>query len=153
MTLMARATRTGATRPHALWHSADHVALCIVNLLCAAGVLTCWVNAAVHVHWHPQVPWLEGATIAALTAALADSMWLLSGMRRIRDRRSELQPAVEALPMKTGRPTPDKTYVTGERMTAYHLAGCLLVQGKRVRTAAVSELERSNHHPCRMCIR
>jgi hypothetical protein len=42
--------------------------------------------------------------------------------------------------------------VTAVRMTTYHLPSCVLVNGKRVRTASRVELERSHRGPCRMCL-
>lgn len=140
------------TRAHGPWRLADHAALCSLNLVCAAGLLTCWIGAALRVHWHPQVRWLEGAIVAAVVAAAADSLWLLTAMKRIRERRIELRLRIEGLPITESRNVDLEAYVTAVRMTTYHLPSCVLVNGKRVRTASRVELERSHRGPCRMCL-
>jgi hypothetical protein len=133
------------------WEALDHIALVTVNLLCGLGVLSCWIGAAMHVHWHPQLRWLEGAITAAITAAVADCMWLLTGMRRIRSHRAELGSRVGGLAVPVVPSARLVRYVTADRMTTYHLPSCLLVHGKQVRTASAAEVERAERNRCRMC--
>jgi hypothetical protein len=133
----------------------DHAGVVAVNVLCAVAVLACWVGAAVHETWHPQLKWVEGAIVAAVVASVADGLWLLQGMRQLRARRREVVVlgalwARPPAPPSTGDPT---TYVAAPRMTVYHDPGCLMSARKANLSAATAEEHaRAGRTPCRMCL-
>jgi len=142
--------------PHRLdgpWQPADHFAVIGTNLIGAVATLVCWIAAARQVRWQSQLSWLDGALTAVITVAVADVVWLISGMHRIRARRRLVVEGAGAA--KVGEPTETTSaagFVTSERMTLYHDPQCLLVQGKRTRPVIENEIRSADRQACRMCV-
>jgi hypothetical protein len=134
------------------WGSPDHLALITANILCAAGVLVCWIGSGEQVGWHPQLPWLEGAITAALTAAIADCVWLLGALQQTRSLRRDVVLRASVLSVPAARETIGSNFVIGPRMTAFHRPSCLLVLGKPVAPLSQDQIRRADPRPCPMCL-
>jgi hypothetical protein len=135
------------------WIYGDRLAVLTLNVLAVVAVFVCWVGSATEVAFRDSLLWLQGAIVAVVVASVADAVWLLAGMRALRERRRALVlqwPA--AAPGRVARSREDAPdLVTGERMTAFHRPSCLLVRAKEVRQGSRRDFERERLTPCGMC--
>jgi hypothetical protein len=137
------------TSLHQPWRPGDTPAVLALNVLAAAGVAACWFGSAREIHFHDTLYWLQGAIVAVIVAGVGDGLWLLAGMRRIRERRRVLIETWPRQPVVAS--TAEEAVVTAPRMTTYHRPGCLLVLGKKVRSGSSGALAARQLTPCGMC--
>jgi len=135
------------------WHRGDHYRLVAVEGLCLVGLGVCWLAAAFHSSWPPQIKWIEAAIVAVVIACLANAVWLLGGFRQVRSqRRACIQMLTTAEITEPASHWPGgEIYVSAPRMTMYHRPSCLLVKDKF--TEPVTPEGACSLAPCRVCMR
>lgn len=129
---------------------------CVGLVLTGVGTIAvAWQQASGTARQGHQVPWLSVGIIGVTVIGAASLVWLLSGRHAIVSRRDGLLDALERHP-RLVRPAPDAPTGPGSALVAvagssrYHAAGCLLVQGKAVRSASRAAHE-AGRRPCEMC--
>jgi hypothetical protein len=117
-----------------------------------------WYGLAETVRLSRQATFLVVAITGLLVMSSGVALWLLAGMRAVRNRRLLVQQAGTLLASTIPPPatatagqatSPD--LVATPSMTRYHLRRCLLVEGKPVAALDVSDHQRAGRVPCPVC--
>ena len=143
-------------RAAAPWHAGNHLSLAFLSLLGLGGIVLSWWMVAGTAEAATQQGWLDVGVVALLLAATGDALYLLNGRRRVRTRQRALALRMTARAdglVRTDSVRADSggMVVTAPRMSRYHRAGCLLVQGKPVTWGSVAENVRAGRRPCGVC--
>ena len=145
---------TGAPAP---WHAGNQLSLAFLSLLGFGGIVLSWWMVAGSAQTATQQGWLDVGVVALLVAATGDALYLLNGRRAVQRGRRALALRMAALAgddTAAGGVSPDFAaglVVTTPKMSRYHRAGCLLVQGKPVAWGSVAENVRAGRRPCGVC--
>ncbi|MBA3743285.1 hypothetical protein [Sporichthya sp.] len=106
----------------------------------------CWYGASGEPAWHDALPWLVGAILASVFAAIGLVSWLLAGFSAVRAQEramlseiaTVLTPALAAMLGQETDAVLTTGLVTVAGSTKFHHGECQLVRGKPV-TALVAE--------------
>jgi hypothetical protein len=155
------------------WVAADAVKSGLVALVGLIGLLICWYELAGTPGFHAQRPWMVGAAVSTIVAALGLVYWLTAGFLSVRraerlllaeiqeiSGRSVLPAGLHFVPSPSGIPTystqdqvRSDAFVWSAPMTRVHRPGCLLIQGKTVRPVDLDEIDRLGLSLCGVCSR
>jgi hypothetical protein len=128
------------------WHLTDTIRRTQGYLVAAVALTVSWYGAASTTALSRQVVFVAVGLVAVGVAGSAECLWLLSGMRSIRDRRATLQLSLSALRTPVAAVTSGRVVVPGGTMS--HDAGCPAVQGKKQ-----TKVRRPDLRPCPLCTR
>lgn len=131
-------TRRLSYRTHpSPWQRRDALACGLLALLGVAGVMVCWYGATDEAIWRDQTRWLTGAILSTGLILLGGGLWVLIGLRRVRQGFRDLrrdQRAALGLTRKRGVGAEPSVasgdLVTATQMTRVHRADCILMRGK-----------------------
>lgn len=159
----------------------DHlVGLLVANSVGIILIFVAWWEASGLGRARDQLAWLNLGVLGLVVAGGANGLWLARGRRVVvlarvavlpRPPRMELSGSANGrVPTSNGRVSvggnrpavrragPSSRaartvggLVSGEAMSFYHRAGCLLVTGKQVGGAGRAEHERAGRRPCEVC--
>lgn len=130
-----------------------------------AAVAASWLGTSGTTSYTRQVHWVVLGVAGIIVEGAGIAMWLLSGMRLVRQRQAELKYRVRANVLSRGsapsRPSEVESvskagtvrFVSGRDMTRFHLPDCPLVRGKVAQAATRSAHERAGRQPCGVCLR
>jgi len=127
--------------------------LCLASLaLIAVG----WYEAAHHVRFSQQSPWLSLAVLGLIIGGCANVNWLLAARRRVGRRAhvfvAEHQPSAESKESQRIEPLAVAGHVvTVPSMTRFHSPSCILAQGKNASLHDKAELVALGKIPCKVC--
>lgn len=132
------------------------------NGLGAALAIAGWWGASGTSSASAQLGWLNLALLGLLVAGTANGLWLGRARRTISLARAMLLPypptavqlngAARSHAQSTVRSTDDDSrLVSGQQMTHYHRASCLLVAGKAVKTATRAQHAAADRTGCGVC--
>jgi hypothetical protein len=104
-----------------------------------------------------QTGWVSVAVLGAILCAFASVTHLYLGFRVVAERRASalelLMAARTPVVQATSRGSrSDERLVASPKMTKYHVADCLFVAGKPVRSASVTAHERAGRRACGVCL-
>jgi hypothetical protein len=137
------------------WRRRD-AALCgLLAVLGIAGIVSCWFGATDEAVWRQQTGWLTGAIFCTGLVALGGGLWILIGLRRVRqgfrDLRRDQRAALGLTRVRaTGTadgPVADGALVTASQMTRVHRPDCILMRGK----TAQPVIDASTYGRCGVC--
>lgn len=154
------ATGRRPLRPESLppWNFGDQLRLGVTTLVGAVGLLVSWVLISGEPIWTSQIRWLAAGVTAIIVAGVGCGLWLLQGLRQVRERKRVILTHMVALTTMVPLDLDDGTLdaagrrrCTAPRMTRYHRGACLLVQGKPVVWSSALEHEQDGREPCGVC--
>lgn len=144
-------------RDPAPWRRRDAVLCGLLAVLGIAGIIACWFGATDEVVWRDQTGWLTGAILCTGLVVLGGGLWVLIGLRRVRQGFRDLrrdQRAALGLTRRRGagvssEPVVDGTLVTASQMTRVHRADCILLRGKAAQPVPAADLD--SYGRCGVC--
>lgn len=155
---VSRSTPMSAARQFPPWSPRDVTRSTLVALTTAAGVIVCYLTASSTLELSTQ---LTCVAVAIILVAVAGAGWaalLTDGLRSVRVRRLEVaRDIVLLLETQDQRPkvpvgaSEVPSLVSGDRMSKYHRPECLLVKGKQVSAATLSEHAAADRTACDVC--
>lgn len=153
----APARRVSYRRDPSPWRRRDAVLCGLLALLGVAGIAGCWFGATDEVVWREQTGWVIGAIFCTGLVVLGGGLWVLIGMRRVRqgfrDLRRDQRAALGLTRVRPGAaaeaPVGDGALVTAGQMTRVHRAGCLLLRGKQAVPVPLADLD--SYGRCGVC--
>lgn len=140
------------------WRRGDLVLCGLLGGLGVAGIIGCWFGATDEVVWREQTGWLIGGIFCTGLVVLGGGLWVLIGLRRVRqgfrDLRRDQRVALGLTRSRTARSTeadPVRTdqLVTSGQMTRAHRPDCLLLRGKQVVAVAPGDVDKYSR--CGVC--
>lgn len=115
-----------------LWSRRDLVALLVLYVLGAGGLVVGWYGSAGEADWRDNATWLVTATAGLTVAGLGLLGWLVLGKLRI--TAAERAVRLGLLDRRAARyevaPVIADVVVTADGMRRYHRPSCLLMEGK-----------------------
>lgn len=139
------------------WHAGNRLSVLFLGLLGLGGIAFSWWMIGGTAEAATQQRWLDVGVVAVILATVGDAVYLLAGRRSVRSRQRSL--ALRLARLTDAGVTTDNTVetdsgtvVTAARMSRYHRADCLLVQGKAVTRGSVGENQRAGRRPCGVCM-
>jgi hypothetical protein len=155
----APARRVHYRRDPLPWRRRDMLLCGLLAVLGVAGVVICWVGATDEAIWRDQTGWLTGAILSTGLVILGGGLWVLIGLRRVRqgfrDLRRDQRAALGLTRVRTGAvaatiaDSAEVELVTSGQMTRAHRPDCLLLRGKQA--VAVPPAEAANYGRCGVC--
>lgn len=153
----APARRVNYRRDPSPWRRRDAVLCGLLAVLGVAGIAGCWFGATDEVVWREQTRWVIGAIVCTGLVVLGGGLWVLIGMRRVRqgfrDLRRDQRAALGLTRVRAGAaagvPEVDGALVTAGQMTRAHRADCLLLRGKQVVPVPLADL--AKYGRCGVC--
>lgn len=143
---------------HSPWRRRDAVLCGLLGVLGTGGILGCWFGATDEAVWRDQTGWLIGSIFCTGLVALGGGLWVLIGLRRVRqgfrDLRRDQRVALGLTRVRSAA-APDAApeaigdLVTSGQMTRGHRPECLLLRGKQA--VAVAPAELANYERCGVC--
>jgi hypothetical protein len=130
-----------------------------------AAVAASWLGTSGTTSYTRQVHWVVLGVGGIIVEGTGIAIWLLSGMRLLRQRQTQLKYRVRVnlLSRDSAPPRPSEVesvskvrpvrFVSGRDMTRFHLPDCPLVRGKVAQAATRSAHERAGRQPCGVCFR
>src|SRR4051794_11766223 len=122
-----------------LWRLSDLRRLVRVLALSSTGLVIAWLVASGTTDLPRQEMAVAGGIVAIAIAIAGMSGWLLAGMHAVRELREDAARDARALiagrTMAVENPLVAGGLVAAEGMSHHHLASCLMVRGKALRTA------------------
>ncbi len=145
------------------WRRLDMVICGLIAAGGVAGLVACWFGATSEVVWREQTGWLIGSIFCTGLVILGGGLWLLIGLRRVRqgfrDLRRDQRAAFGLTRARGGvtdpalEPTTEaletEGLVTAGQMTRVHKPSCLLLRGKQAVPVPPAEL--ANYGRCGVC--
>jgi hypothetical protein len=144
------------------WRVEDAVVLCLLALAGAALVAIAWYATSGSSVLSTQVVWVSVGVLGVVVSGTGNVVWLLSAWRAVGERHAalalriqvndhdlEAEATDQAPPIIA--PTRDRVVVAGPKVTRYHRANCILVQGKRVGAAESEAHQAAGLEPCGVC--
>jgi hypothetical protein len=141
------------------WRRRDMLICGLLAVLGVAGLVVCWVGATGEAIWRDQTGWLTGAILSTGLVILGGGLWVLIGLRRVRqgfrDLRRDQRTALGLTRVRTGAvaatiaETSDVQLVTAGQMTRAHRPDCLLLRGKQA--VPVLPAEAAKYGRCGVC--
>lgn len=139
------------------WRRLDLVVCGLLAVAGIAGLVACWFGATSEAVWREQTGWLIGSIFCTGLVILGGGLWVLIGLRRVRqgfrdlrrDQRSALGLSRSRTATVAAAAPPADELVTVGQMTRVHRPGCLLLRGKQ--TVAVPPVELANYRRCGVC--
>jgi hypothetical protein len=138
------------------WRRSDVVLCLLLGGLGVAGIVACWWGATDEVIWRKQSGWLIGAILCTGLVVVAGGIFVLLGMRRVRQGFRDLRRDQRALGLTRRRgagapnePVVDGALVTAPQMTRVHRPNCILLRGKAAAPVPVADLD--NYGRCGVC--
>ena len=142
------------------WRRRDQVICGLLAVLGLAGLVTCWFGATDEVVWRDQTGWLIGSIFCAGLVALGGGLWVLIGLRRVRqgfrDLRRDQRTVLGLSRARSAGTAADKRVavadgelVTTGQMTRAHRPECLLMRGKPA--TPVPPVEVTRYGSCGVC--
>ena len=140
------------------WRRRDLVVCGLLGGLGVVGIIGCWFGASDEIVWREQTGWLIGGIFCTGLVVLGGGLWVLIGLRRVRQgfrdlrrdqraalglSRSRTAVTAEAAPVSTDQ------LVTAGQMTRVHRPECLLLRGKQA--VPVTPAELTNYSRCGVC--
>jgi hypothetical protein len=137
------------------WRRRDAVLCGLLAVAGIAGIVGCWFGATDEVVWREQTGWLTGAILCTGLVVLGGGLWVLIGLRRVRQGFRDLrrdQRAALGLTRVRATAAVDSADDTGElvtagQMTRVHRPDCILMRGKTAQPVA----EASTYGRCGVC--
>ena len=144
---------------HSPWRRLDTVLCGLLAVLGIAGVIACWFGATSEAVWRQQTSWLIGAIFCTGLVGLGGGLWVLIGLRRVRQGFRDLRRDQRvALGLSRVRGSADRTaaapgaageLVRAKDQTRVHRPDCLLLRGKQV--VAVAPADVDQYSRCGVC--
>jgi hypothetical protein len=143
---------------HSPWRRIDAVLCGLLAAGGVAGILGCWFGATEEAVWRQQTSWLIGAIFCAGLVGLGGGLWVLIGLRRVRqgfrDLRRDQRVALGlarfgAAAAGTAVAFANGDWVNAKDQTRAHRPDCLLLRGKQAVAAPPPEL--ANYSRCGVC--
>jgi hypothetical protein len=140
------------------WRRRDLVVCGLLGGLGVVGIVGCWFGATGEVVWRDQTGWLIGGIFCTGLVVLGGGLWVLIGLRRVRqgfrDLRRDQRAALGLKRVRTATTTETDSVttdqlVTSGQMTRVHRPDCLLLRGKQAVPVAPAEL--ANYSRCGVC--
>jgi hypothetical protein len=145
------------------WRRRDAVICGLLTVLGIAGLVACWFGATSEEVWREQAGWLIGSILCTGLVVLGGGLWVLIGLRRVRqgfrDLRRDQRSALGLTRVRTGaapdtataaaEPAATGDLVTAAQMTRVHRPHCLLLRGKQIVPVPPAEL--ANYGRCGVC--
>lgn len=143
-----------------LWQLTDVMRLFQLCVLALVMQGVAWFGASGTVANRDQLLWIVLAAAGIGVGGLASAMWLLSGLRAIRDRKQAvLQPLVDLAPIAITAPElvvadTELLVALPGHTTRYHLATCQLVARRDVapEVAGRAAQEAAGRRACGVCL-
>lgn len=119
-------------------------------------IVVAWFGASGSAELDVQYRWLNLGVAGAVIVGTANIVWLLNGVRAVRERRHEILAALlaEASPSEEvpdHLESRDDVLVAAPKMTRYHRADCPLVAGKAAAEAGLRAHRAAGRRPCGVC--
>jgi hypothetical protein len=155
------ARRVNYRRDPAPWRRRDALVCGLLGVLGIAGIVACWFGATDEAIWRDQTGWLTGAILCTGLVVLGGGLWVLIGLRRVRQGFRDLrrdQRAALGLTRRRGagattgtgdEPLADGTLVTAAQMTRVHRADCILLRGKAAQPVPAADID--SYGRCGVC--
>lgn len=141
------------------WRRGDAVLCGALAVLGLAGIVACWFGASDEIVWREQSGWMMGAVLSTGLVILGGGLWVLIGLRRVRQGFRDLrrdQRAAFGLTRTRAAAAADETgpvatgaLVTAHQMTRAHRPDCILLRGKQV--VPVPADEAGSYGRCGVC--
>lgn len=148
--------RVSYRRDPSPWRRRDGALCGALGALGVTGIVVCWFGATDEVVWRDQSGWLIGAIFSTGLIVLGGGLWVLIGMRRVRQGFRDLrrdQRAALGLTRVRGNGAaagvPLDGMVTAHQMTRVHRPDCILLRGKQALTVAPGEID--SYGRCGVC--
>jgi hypothetical protein len=139
------------------WRRRDAVLCGLLAALGIVGIGGCWFGATDEAVWRDQTGWLTGAILCTGLVVLGGGLWVLIGMRRVRqgfrDLRRDQRAALGLTRVRAAGaaddPAADGTLVTAGQMTRLHRADCILLRGKAAQPVPATDVD--SYGRCGVC--
>jgi hypothetical protein len=122
----------------------------------AALLLVCWWESSGTGRVSKQTTWANVAVASIAMISIASIMWVASGRRAVRARRSQLNDRLEKLGSTVPASERAVIFVEDQPLTVsgtsrYHRSDCLLIAEKKAYFAPTDVIESGDLQPCEMC--
>lgn len=142
------------------WRRLDMVVCGLLAAAGVAGLVVCWFGITSEAVWREQTGWLIGSIFSTGLVILGGGLWVLIGLRRVRqgfrdlrrDQRAALgltRVRTAGAPATVGGTVDGEQLVTSRQMTRVHRPDCLLLRGKQAVPVPPAEL--ANYGRCGVC--
>lgn len=138
------------------WRSRDLTRWTLGTWIGLTALVVAWFGASGSAELDVQYRWLNVGIAGTVVTGAANVVWLLNGLRAVRERRHRMIEALlgEEAPNEAPVPRPatdDARLVAAPSMTRYHRADCLLVAGKAVTASSLRAHRAGGRRPCGVC--
>jgi hypothetical protein len=134
------------------WSSDEVARLIVTNAVGLVMLLAAWYQTAGVGQMRTALTWLCLGMAGLITAAVANGLWLLRGLRAIGLAGADvISPRSTATPALSSLPDSGAGFVSGPQMSHYHRPACPLVIGRELTVAARAAHEGAGLSPCGVC--